>query len=87
MSQCINPIVKIITDYFNSTQNPTPTGFTAFLNVTPQEWEDNGVNAIKSYNECNVCEVGCGGRYIFASVDTYFKYGEVFGLTDPAPVP
>lgn len=75
--QCVDPLKQLITDYFNSTEDPTPEGFVEYLSPTePIE-----------VNSCNWCYVGCG-RYVLASIETYLKYAEAVGITaPPAEVP
>lgn len=35
----------------------------------------------------NLCCPDCGSNYVFSSVETYLKYAEAVGLTQPAAVP
>jgi hypothetical protein len=75
--QCVDPLKLLITNYFNSTEDPTPAGFIEYINPL----------TLLPENSCEWCYVGCN-RYVLASIETYLNYAEAVGITaPPAEVP
>lgn len=72
--ECIDPIKYYLESFFNLYSNPTANDFSNFLQSYPLV-----ISGCKF-----VCNIGCS-RYTFASVETYLKYAEAVGLTQPPP--
>jgi hypothetical protein len=69
---CIDPFTYSLEKYFESTNTPTPEGFTDYLRFSPILIPDCPY----------VCKIGCD-RYILSSVETYLKYAEGVDITTP----